>query len=82
MAVEAHGAAGNRGILGELGLPEGIADDGGWGAAPGAIVGGGEDAARSGAGAEDVAPRTWKKSPLTKRPSAYRALPSATRLNE
>ena len=28
MAVEAHGAAGNRGILGELGLPKGITDDG------------------------------------------------------
>jgi hypothetical protein len=29
MAVETDGAAGNRGILSELGLPEGITDDGG-----------------------------------------------------
>src|SRR5262249_18490478 len=52
MAVEAHGAAGNRGILGELGLPEGITDDGGRRAAAGAIVGGGEDPAYGGASAE------------------------------
>src|SRR5262249_38623735 len=52
MAVEAHGAAGNRRIQGELGLPEGITDDGSGGAAARLIVGGGEDAAHGRAGAE------------------------------
>jgi hypothetical protein len=54
MAVEAHGTAGDRGVLGELGLPEGITDDGGGRAAAGAIVGGGEKAAGGCADAEGV----------------------------
>src|SRR5258708_16599063 len=53
-AVQAHGAVGNRGILAELGFPEGITDDGAGRTAAGAIVVGGEDSAYSGAGPEDA----------------------------
>jgi hypothetical protein len=54
MTVEAHRAAGNRGILGELRLPEGIPDHGRGRTAAGAIVRGGEDPASNCTSAQDA----------------------------
>src|SRR5690348_10587912 len=42
-AVQPNGPGGNRGVLCELGLPEGIPDHGGRRAAPGPVVFAGED---------------------------------------
>ena len=75
-AIEPDRALGHRGIAAELALPERVADHRARRSASGLIVLRAKYPAHDGGYLQDV-----EESPLTNRPSAYRALPSCARLN-